>query len=53
MNNVMPLRDSKGILWQRGKRQRPSEGELAHRLAERHSNAVRFLTGRELVAWRP
>jgi len=53
MNNVMPLRDHKGILWQRGKRQRPSEGELADRLAEPHSNAVRFLTGRERIHRRP
>jgi hypothetical protein len=53
MNNVMPLRDHKGILWERGKRQRPSEGELADRLAERHSNAVRFMTGRERIHRRP
>ena len=52
MNNVMPLRGSKGILWQRGKR-RPSEGELADRLAERRSSAVRFLTGRERIHRRP
>ena len=47
MADVMPLRDSKGILWQRGKRHRPSEGELADTFAERHGREVRFLTGAE------
>jgi hypothetical protein len=53
MADVMPLRDSKGILWQRGKRTRSSEGELADRLAERHSLKVRFLTGSERVHRQP
>src|ERR1700761_1938548 len=43
MTNVLPLRDSKGFLWERGKRQRPSEGELADRLADLHSKEIRFL----------
>lgn len=49
MTNVMPLRDSQGILWERGKRTRPSEGELADRFAERHSKEVHYLAGRERV----
>jgi hypothetical protein len=43
MSNVLQMRDSKGILWERGKSTRPSEGELADRFAERHSREVRFL----------
>ena len=52
MADVMPLRDSKGILWQRGKRTRPSEGELADRFAERHGGEVRYLAGRDRVSQR-
>jgi hypothetical protein len=52
LSNVLPMRDSRGILWQRGKRQRPSEGELADRLAERHSGEVRYATWkRKWIAW--
>jgi hypothetical protein len=43
---VFPLRDSKGDLWRSssgGNKRRPSEGELADTLAERHSQEVRFL----------
>jgi hypothetical protein len=49
MNNAMPLRDSRGLLWQRGKRTRPSEGELADRFAEQHNREVRYLAGHERV----
>jgi hypothetical protein len=49
MSAAMPFRDSKGLLWARGKRTRPSEGELADRFAEQHSREVRYLAGRERV----
>jgi hypothetical protein len=49
MSAAMPFRDSKGLLWERGKRHRPSEGELADRFAERHSKEVRHLVARERV----
>jgi hypothetical protein len=53
----MPLRDSKGSLWRAasggGNKRRPSEGELADQLAERHSREVRFLTAAERVYRQP
>jgi hypothetical protein len=49
MHAAMPFRDSKGLLWSRGTRSRPSEGELADRFAEQHCREVRFLAGRERV----
>jgi hypothetical protein len=52
MFDAPPLRDSRGILWTRGKRQRPSEGELADRLAERHCRQIRYATWkRKWIAW--
>lgn len=49
MHSALPFRDSKGLLWERGKRPRPSEGELATRFAEQHCREVRYLAGRERV----
>jgi hypothetical protein len=50
MSGAFPLRGSRSDLWRpakEDKRQRPSEGALADRLAERHSREVRFLTAAE------
>jgi hypothetical protein len=47
MTDTYKLRDHKGILWERGKRQRPSEGELAERFAERYARQLRFYAGDE------
>jgi hypothetical protein len=53
MTNVHKLRDHRGVLWERGNRRRPSEGELAERFADRHSKVIRFLTGAERVQFWP
>ncbi len=45
MNSTFPVRDHKGdLIWPVGKinRRRPSEGELAERLAERHRDELRY-----------
>jgi hypothetical protein len=56
MAEVFPMRGHKGDLWRSASgsnKRRPSEGELADTLAERHSREVRFLTGAERVHRQP
>jgi hypothetical protein len=57
MAEAFPMRDSKGGLWRGtsggGNKSRPSEGELADRLAERHCREVRFLTAAARVYRQP
>jgi hypothetical protein len=52
--NTMPLRTHRGDLWHAGKinRRRPSEGELADRLAGNHSREVRYAAWkRKWIIW--
>lgn len=52
--NMMPLRSHSGAIWPAAKinRRRPSEGELADRLAENHSREVRYAVWkRQWIAW--
>jgi hypothetical protein len=54
MPNAFPLRTHDGDLWRGAKinKQRPSEGELADRLAERHSGEIRYATWkRKWISW--
>jgi hypothetical protein len=56
MAEVFPMRGHKGDLWRSASgsnKRRPSEGELADTLAERHSREVRFLTGADRVHRQP
>jgi hypothetical protein len=56
MAEVFPMRGHKGDLWRSassGKRTRPSEGELADRLANLHSKEVRFLAAAARAHGRP
>jgi hypothetical protein len=56
MAEVFPMRGHKGDLWRSASgsnKRRPSEGELADTLAERHGREVRFLTAAERVYRQP
>ena len=51
---MMPLRSHSGALWPAAKinRRRPSEGELADRLAENHNRRIRYAAwARKWIAW--
>ena len=52
--NMMPLRSHSGPVWPAAKinRRRPSEGELADRLAENHNREIRYAAWeRKWIAW--
>jgi hypothetical protein len=52
--NMMPLRSHSGAIWPAGKisHRRPSEGELADRLAENHNREIRYAVWkRKWIIW--
>lgn len=52
MTSLFPMRTHKGGLWERGKRTRPSEGEMSERFAESYGRKIRFWAAkRKWIVW--